>query len=267
MGKQIVTQRAASLRLSHIATRPDDFQFPTLQLDPYHVEQLLAAYQGGADFGRIDVWKDPEGSGYIVLDGHHRLVVYRRARHTPSVKVTIHAGPYHRVRLVALTENTIARLPMTQKERSNAAWALVAGQTVDGDPKRYSKRELAALCKVAPRTIATMRETAKLLLGREETLPTSWGMAMHCRRNGGGEMDEDARMDWTQTKVDEIDEEIGEAISRYAHRYPEAFQQVLEQRMGQEFGLMIDQHTPEEFEDLDGDDICFDNEDDDDEAF
>lgn len=247
--KHTVTQRPARLSLSTIDTRPDDFQFRTFELDQYHVEKLQEAHQRGADLGRIDVWKDPEDSQYYVLDGHHRLEAYRRAGQVHTANVTVHEGPYHRVRLVALKQNTQARLPMSDVERSNAAWRLVAGQEKDKDPDRYSKAELAKLTQRSERTIANMRATAIALLKDDQELPDSWLQAMRLKREGKqGEMSEEDRQDWVEAKAAEIDAEIGPAIFRYASLFPEAFQQVLQQRMGSMFDVMIDYHAPPTYE-------------------
>lgn len=243
--KQAVMRRPTSLALSSIHTRPDDFQFRAVELDNHHTERLIEAHQRGADLGRIDVWKDPGDGRYYVLDGHHRLEAYRRAALISTVKVMVHDGPYHRVRLVALQENTRARLPMSDVERSDAAWRLVAEQEVDNDPERYSKAELAKLTQRSERTIGNMRATAKALIQDDHALPDSWQKAMRLKREGEqGEMSEEDREVWIEAKAAQIDADIGAAIFRYCNNYPEAFQQVLQQRMGSMFDDMIDYHAP-----------------------
>ncbi len=238
--------KQTEMKLSDLNIRPEDFQFRAVELDRYHADELEKALQQGRDVGPLDVWQDPNDSRYYILDGHHRYEAYRRLRWTKPIKVLIHEGPLHEVKLVALRENTKARLPMSHKERADAAWRLTVAQREDRSYS-YSKRELAEATGVSERTVATMRTTYTKISELGLDHPASWAAAIEVAKgNEFEDMTDDERELWIEAKAGEIDKAIGKPIAEYTKRYPEAVHRVLERRMGQEFGHMIRYYASQE---------------------
>ncbi|MBZ4023829.1 hypothetical protein CKO11_15355 [Rhodobacter sp. TJ_12] len=128
--------------LGELNIRPEDFQFRDVELDRYHADELQKALQQGRDVGPLDVWQDPNDGKLYVLDGHHRFEAYTRLEWSGPINVLRHEGPLHQVKLIALRENTKARLPMSPKERADAAWRLTCEEQ-ENDGFSYSKKELA----------------------------------------------------------------------------------------------------------------------------
>ena len=246
------------MKLSDLNIRPEEFQFRDVELDRYHADELEKALQQGRDVGPLDVWPDPNDSRYYILDGHHRYEAYRRLRWNKPIKVIVHEGPLHEVKLVALRENTKARLPMSHKERADAAWRLTVAQFEDGSYS-YSKRELAEATGVSERTVATMRKTYRKISELERDHPASWAAAIEVAKgNEFEDMTDDERELWIEAKAGEIDKAIGKPIAEYTKRYPEAVHRVLERRMGQEFGHMIRYYaSQEDYHEDDEDDFPF----------
>jgi hypothetical protein len=226
--------------LSDLNVRPEDFQFRDTELDRHHAEELEKALQMGRDVGPMDVWRDPDDNKLYVLDGHHRFAAYTRLKWGKPIKVILHDGPLHRVKLIALRENTKARLPMSPKERADAAWRLTCEQFDDGGYS-YSKKELAEATGVSERTVANMRKTYRELVDLGRNMPRSWAAAIEMAKGKEfREMTDDEREEWIAAKAAELDKYIGKYVAEYSRRCPEAVQQVLEKRMGQQFEMMID---------------------------
>lgn len=229
-----------TLMLGELNIRPEDFQFRDVELDRYHADELQKALQQGRDVGPLDVWQDPDDGKFYVLDGHHRFEAYTRLEWSDPINVLRHEGPLHEVKLIALRENTKARLPMSPKERADAAWRLTCEQFEDGGFS-YSKKELAEATGVSERSVANMRKTYRTLEGLGRTHPRSWAAAIELAKGKEfGEMTEDEREQWIEAKAAELDKYIGKPIAEYSKRCPEAVQLVLERRMGKEFEAMID---------------------------
>ncbi|WBL31762.1 ParB N-terminal domain-containing protein [Sinirhodobacter sp. HNIBRBA609] len=242
MTDKLTTQNPLYTRvaLSELDIRPDDFQFRDTPLDQYHADEILKALQQGRDVGPMDVWRDPDDGKLYVLDGHHRFDAYTRLKWSEPVKVQVHEGAFHRVKLVALRENTKARLPMSAQERANAAWGLAQEQSDDGG-FTYSKRELAEATGVSERTVATMRSTHRKLIEIGKEPPRRWSTAIEMAKGKEfGEMTEEELEEWNEAKAAEFDRHVGKFIAEYSKRYPVAVRIVLERRMGQEFEYMID---------------------------
>ncbi len=234
------TPKPMQVKLSDLNIRPEDFQFRDTDLDRYHAEELQKALQQGRDVGALDVWQDPDDGKLYILDGHHRFAAYTRLEWAAPIKVLRHEGPLHQVKLIALRENTKARLPMSPKERADAAWRLTCEQFEDGS-FGYSKKELAEATGVSERTVANMRKTHRNLADLGRNMPRSWAAAIEMAKGKEfGEMTDDEREQWIAAKAAELDKYIGKYVAEYSRRCPEAVQQVLEKRMGQQFEMMID---------------------------
>jgi hypothetical protein len=185
------------------------------------------------------------------LDGHHRFAAYTRLKWAKPIKVVLHDGPLYKVKLIALRENTKARLPMSPKERADAAWRLTCEQLEDGGYS-YSKKELAEATGVSERTVANMRRTYRVIEELGCFPPRSWAGAIELSKGRElKEMTEEEREEWIKAKADELDRHVGKYIAEYSKRYPEAVRLVLERRMGREFDYMVEYSANSAAEDED----------------
>ncbi len=112
------------LPLKALKTEPDEFQFREFEVTEDHVRTLADALKAGAALEPMTVWKRGEDD-YVVVDGHHRHAAYEAIGHTKPVPVVVHECSKREAMLLALSENTKTKLPMTKTERDNAAWRLV----------------------------------------------------------------------------------------------------------------------------------------------
>ncbi|KZY30879.1 hypothetical protein A3731_24385 [Roseovarius sp. HI0049] len=245
--------RKTRVALSEIHTRPDEFQHRANETEEHHVNELADLIKQRGAIDPIEVWRDPETGALIVLDGHHRLAGYRRARWRKKVPVVIYEGPKRAARLHALKENAKSRLPMTNTEKTNAAWRLVCEQ--DGDKKYvYSKREIMQHTGVSGGTIANMRRTRKYLEQDDIPLPKSWWQALMEKK---GLTQEPLTEDEHEKAIDEfarrLDDKIGGEISKAAGTYWEALERVLTKRLGPTTRYLADYWRDEPFDSGDDD--------------
>lgn len=233
------------VRLSEITCRPEVFQFRHLETDEYHVRTLAEVPAGGNTLDPIAVWADPDSSELVVIDGHHRLAAYRQVQWSRKVPVRVHQCSLEDARLLALKENGKTRLPLTQQERSDAAWRLVCL-----GPRTYSKRVTAQVTGVSERTVANMRKTYELLIklaGGDDLLPTSWVAALS-EASGRERRDftEEEREAMIDEKARKLDDEIGKTLGHMAKHQVEAAAQVVAKRLGRQgVRVLIEEHLGE----------------------
>jgi len=122
-----------------------------------HVTRLHVALQGGKD-----VQLEPllvasfDGCLYLV-DGHHRLKSYRRAkRHAVPVRI-LQCTRADAVMLSKLVNAEGTKLPMTREQAAEACWQIVAEITARGAKESgMSYREIAGLFGVSKDTVGAM---------------------------------------------------------------------------------------------------------------
>jgi hypothetical protein len=145
--------RRTRMRLEDITTEESLFQ-PRGGISKDHVETLRKAKRGAKDLDPVLVIQI--GPETILLDGHHRMEVYKEGqRRNPKKDVTIpvvfYAGTLEEALDEAGEENTKARLPMSARERQDYAWR----RTVLGIG---SIAQVARVSGVSARTVTTMRQ-------------------------------------------------------------------------------------------------------------
>ncbi|WP_420325315.1 ParB/RepB/Spo0J family partition protein [Mameliella sp.] len=246
--------------MSEITCRPEVFQYRHCETDDYHVRSLSEIPASGQALDPIAVWPDPDTGELIVIDGHHRRVAYMRARWTRKIPVIVHHCSLEEARLLALKENGKTRLPLTQQERSDAAWRLVCC-----GPGTYSKRDTAQVTGISERTVATMRRVYRDLLTVHETgdlLPSNWQAALMAAngREGVGQREytQEDREAMIEEKTRQLDDQIGKALGFMAQHQIEAAAQVVAKRLGRQgLRFLIEEHLGElgladEYPELDG---------------
>ncbi len=70
------------------------------------------------------------GDGWVLVDGHHRLNAYVEHGRTAPVPVRVFNGTLDEAICEALRGNSRDKLPMSQREKSEAAWRLVVGTSL-----------------------------------------------------------------------------------------------------------------------------------------
>lgn len=161
-------------------------------------------------------WLDPvvvfevAGVDYCV-DGHHRIVAYKRAKVQGKVPVTRIGGSLADAIAASVKLNSKVILPLTREQRHEAAWKLVK--------IGHGTKELQAQLSGMGQTF--IAELRRLKRGLTVTHPeVDWGSLWEAKRLEQGEKD---RPEWT--------EEMGQAeIEEYAHRLLKTFGRKLHTR-------------------------------------
>jgi hypothetical protein len=140
-----------------------------------HIFELAKATQNTGALEPILVL--PVADKYYVMDGHHRLAAYLTAGWKGDIPAIVFYGSLDEAVREALRRNTKNKLPMTTKDKTEAAWRLVK----EGKPGEWpdSISETMALCGVGKGTVNRMRDAwAKLHSGQYEGIgDLSWRQA------------------------------------------------------------------------------------------
>lgn len=135
------------------------FQFRETGTDKAHAKGLAQTLRTVGELDPVLVWQELEADGkptgrLVLLDGHHRLAAYATAkRHHEGVPAVVLTGDRTAAMLAAVQANTRDSLPLTKKERMDAAWRLVR---LPG--KRLSVPTVAKAAGVGAATVDRMRK-------------------------------------------------------------------------------------------------------------
>ena len=118
----------------------------------------------------VTVWWG--GDRWYVIDGHHRLVAYKRAGINSRIPVTVFEGNVDEAMAQSAAANSKDRLIMRQDDKMNFAWRL----TLVSD---LSKQQVVDACSVSYGSVGNMRKVKSVLLENgahtiEELLNTPW---------------------------------------------------------------------------------------------
>ncbi|MCT8159522.1 ParB/RepB/Spo0J family partition protein [Pseudoruegeria sp. SHC-113] len=219
-----------NVSLRYITTNPGVFQFRHFEVDQHHVDELAKVLDNGNVLDPITIWMDPDKEQMVVVDGHHRLAAYRQAEWRKKVPVVVHQCGIEQAQLMALAENSKARLPLTSEERTDAAWRLVCL-----GPSIYSRKAIAKATGASERTVANMRSTLRALqeLNPDDGLPKHWRQAMATLKDRERrEYTEEERELMIEAKTAELDEKIGRDLGFMAGLQVEAACAVVAKRLG-----------------------------------
>jgi hypothetical protein len=162
-----------------------------------HIFEMAKATQRTGALEPILVF--PVADKYYVMDGHHRLAAYRTAGWKGDIPAIVFTGSLDEAVREALRRNTKNKLPMTAKDRTEAAWRLVK----EGRPGVWpdSISETQDLCMVGKGTVDRMRAAWTLLHNGQygevkELKGLSWGQANAKLKGSGAQaFDEDSRLE------------------------------------------------------------------------
>ncbi|UOA31938.1 Nucleoid occlusion protein [Sulfitobacter sp. DSM 110093] len=250
MNKQIqglTRPKRMRLPLKALKTEPDDFQFREFEVSEDHVRTLADAAKAGAALEPMTVWKRGEAD-YVVVDGHHRHAAYEAIAHAKPVPVIVHECSEREAILLALSENTKTKLPMTKTERDNAAWRLVSSD------HELSKAATVKATSVSDGTVAKMRRTRRSLDDQGIPLPSTWWLAMRSLKGTEQpEWDEDMKEQMIEARAKQLDDAIGVELGRMGAKQWEAVARVIERRLNRQtlHYVLDDLRADEEEEDFD----------------
>lgn len=128
-----------------------------------HIKVLMRVIHSGRELDPVLIWWS--GRHWYVIDGHHRLLAYRRSR-KDTIPVKVAFGSLQEMVAKAASLNSKDQLTMTTQDKSNMAWRLV---TLTSN----SKRDIARACGVSEATVANMRRALRKLEARsiKDALP------------------------------------------------------------------------------------------------
>ena len=107
------------------------FKFRQTGTDKAHVRGLSQTLRTVGDLDPVLVWEEVGSDGLrtgrlILLDGHHRLAAYATAKgRQKGIVAVLFQGDRNEATLKAVEANTRENLPLSPKERMDAAWRLV----------------------------------------------------------------------------------------------------------------------------------------------
>ena len=191
------TEKPRALPLRDLFVDPETFQWRVSKYNMIesaeHIRALVRVLKNTRQpFEPLLVF--PIGKRFVVIDGHHRLTAYRKARWKQPIPVNVFEGTLDEARFAALEGNVRDKLRMSGPEKREAAWKLVKENIL-------SKAQIVKLGVAADGTIATMRKVRKKLMDDGiDPIPLSWVAA----RWNGIEFDEIDPEDWKAKKAKKI---------------------------------------------------------------
>ena len=91
------------------------------------------------------------GEEFVCVDGHHRLEAYKKTKRTQAIKCEWFPGRVQHAVDESMRRNAKTKLNVPKEDKMEEAWKRVLlGQG--------SKKQIALLCDVSPRSVATMRQ-------------------------------------------------------------------------------------------------------------
>ena len=172
-----------------------------------HIFDLAKATQNTGALDPILVF--PVADKYYVIDGHHRLAAYITARWKGDIPAVVFTGSLDEAVREALRSNSKNKLPMTTKDKTEAAWRLVK----EGKPGEWpdSISETMKLTGVGKGTVNRMRDAWTELLNGQygdvtELRCLSWRRAQaELKGTGTQAFDEDS---WLEERAQNLANDI-----------------------------------------------------------
>lgn len=239
-----------SLPLGSVGAAEDVFQHRVY--DPYdnsssrHVEGLVRALRDAGDLEPISVLPLAHTGRFIVIDGHHRIAAYRKARKT-EIPAEVFQGTLADALVLSAKGNTRDKLPMTKAGKMQAAWSMVC------NVPSLSKAATVKAAGVSDGTVATMRATRQRLLA-EQVDPTSmkWEEARTYGRDKG-EWSEDETEAMAQDWCNRLQQAFGPSASANPEIFLKALELYSPNLLRRLSVLIVDEFGDDHFDDGDSD--------------
>lgn len=150
------TDRPRKLRIDEIEERQTVFDIRGEELSEHHLADLGRVLRDAEHLDPVVVM--PCGEKFVLVDGHHRLEVYRRAGRR-KVPVRYFVGAPWGALEEANRLNGKAMLPMTNDQRQNNAWRL----TLTGELSIRRTKELSGVSKAQVKIMrSALRDLGKM---------------------------------------------------------------------------------------------------------
>ena len=128
-----------------------------------HLHELTGIAKSGRVFDPVEVLQ--VGQRVYLVDGHHRMEAYARAKVGVPVPVTYFKGTIEDAVLEAGRANSRAKLTMSNQERQDYAWRLVK---MGG----YKAAQIVTASSISRRQVFAMRKVASAL--GEDAIDCEW---------------------------------------------------------------------------------------------
>lgn len=215
-------ENPSHLRLDEIEICDSIFQHRTMNewASAAHIKTLLKALTNtGNPFEPLTVlWA---GDGWVLVDGHHRYKAYQEYEYDEPVPVNVFNGTLDEALGEALRANVQDKLPMSAKEKVNAAWRLVVGSNL-------SINRTAALSLASRATVKHMRKVRDTLNAKSP----GWVGQMDWRtarsKFDGKELSFNSGNDWINRKAVAMAEQLKKSFGKELSKYPKALWLALE---------------------------------------
>ena len=187
-----------------------------------HVKTLYKSLKNtkGKPFAPITVmWA---GDAWALVDGHHRMAAYRQHAANNPVPVEVFEGTLDEAIGEALRANAHDKLPMKQKEKTNAAWRLVIGSDL-------SINKTAEISHTSTATIKTMRKIRDALTAKAHPAwvgQMDWDTAR--AKYDGLDKEIGTNDDWLDRKAERIAERLRKSFGDELSKTPKALWMALE---------------------------------------
>ncbi|MBK1726363.1 hypothetical protein CKO13_04860 [Halorhodospira neutriphila] len=145
------------------------------------------------------------GGLWLIVDGHLRFLAYHRAGWASKVPVRVFRGSAREALCESIEDNAKARLPLTRRERMDAAWKLTR---IGG----FSKRKIARTTATGDGSVASMRRVLEAMrqAGVDPNKYPRWDDARVALREPGEATD--FGEDDMEQEVEEYLEALGKAL-------------------------------------------------------
>lgn len=206
-----------------IKQRPDIFQPRCKRLDKLHVEELSKIIERRTTLDPVLVY--PLGDEFLLIDGHHRMAAYKKARCFDEIPIEVFSGSLKEAVLASGLLNGRTRLAMTKTERMDYAWRLVR-------MKAYSKAQVCEAASVSDGQVAKMRRVLKRL-GEDADQFESWHRARRSDQESSFEpMSEDEHEAMIERKAQKLADKMLKAFGNKLASNPEVTALALEIHLG-----------------------------------
>lgn len=216
-----------ALPLDQITLLPALFQ--PRGMDERHISELVRAIKAAGSLDPITVLQ--AGGEAVLVDGHHRVEAYKRAKQAVDIPVRYFEGTPEEAVLESGQANSKAKLPMATWERMNLAWRLVV-------MKGFSKERIANAAGVSTSQVATMRKVLKKL-GDEADTHQSWARARQAAEGDGVEMTDDERETWKREQADSLADRLQKQFGNTLSRNPEITAMALAHYFGRRLPAIV----------------------------
>ena len=226
--------------------QPRDLAHDTAQKE-HHIRTLIDAIYSES-MNRLDpivVWWS--GRHWYVIDGHHRKQAYEQVNKQGKIKVSkIPVKAFDGSLVEAICEatrlNSKDKLAMTQDDKYNRAWVLVAMQY------KLSRRAIANICKIGTATVSRMRKQLKEI---QSVHPKDWQKeATGLTWREAQKFNQEAKLydeSWAERLAKEWAKRLSKAFGKKPVSQPEAFLKAIEiyspqlaERLGEYLGVPLE---------------------------